>query len=436
MEKFWVGLALSLALLGSSAQAADYKILRNLNAPGVTTVAPLPLGEAARNVQFARILIHPRDGEAWAIAYESIGLRAADDDRPTFHMLTWDSGRIEGDRAAFERSFDEELTKAGFKTVAGESLFDSADAAAADLKVGVLVDDIKGRYCVDCPNVFNRKGIPASVVMTAHWEIYSSLERKVVAKVTTTGGADFQSRLNDSVLPPVLAAFREQVRQLLASPDFRTVVTAPVRGASPTSGPSAVGQAPVGFIGSKSGQPIAQTLSAIAIVFASDGSGSGFLLSKEGYVLTNQHVVGGSKFVKLKWSDGSETLGEVIRTDARRDVALVKTDPQKRTPLGFRPGAVQVGEAVFAVGSPLGEKQQNTVTKGIVSASRSYDGLSFIQSDVAVTHGNSGGPLLDEKGRVIGLTVSGLAPNGAPIGLNFFIPIDEALRALALTPAG
>lgn len=183
MEKFWIGLALSLTLLGSSAQAADYKTLRNLSAPGVTTVAPLPAGEAARNVQFARIVIHPRDGEAWAIAY---GMRS-ENDLP-FHMLTWDSGRIEGNRAAFERAFDDEFTRAGFKTVAGESLFDSADAAAADLKIGVLVDDIKGRYCLVCPSFLNPKGIPASVVMTAHWEVYSSLERRVVAKVTTTGG--------------------------------------------------------------------------------------------------------------------------------------------------------------------------------------------------------------------------------------------------------
>ena len=76
------------------------------------------------------------------------------------------------------------------------------------------------------------------------------------------------------------------------------------------------------------------------------------------------------------------------------------------------------------------------MTKGIVSATRVRDGLPYIQSDVAVTHGNSGGPLLDEKGRVIGITASGLTSNGTPIGLNFFIPIDDALKALSLSPAG
>jgi S1-C subfamily serine protease len=180
----------------------------------------------------------------------------------------------------------------------------------------------------------------------------------------------------------------------------------------------------------------AQASNAVVIVFAADGSGSGFLVSNDGYLITNHHVVGASKYVKLKWADGSETLGEVIRSDPRRDVALVKADAHGRAPLDLRPGAVEQGEPVFAIGSPLGEAQQNTMTKGIVSATRMRDGLPYIQSDVAVTHGNSGGPLIDSKGRVIGITVSGLAPAGTPIGLNFFIPIDDALRALSLSPAG
>jgi S1-C subfamily serine protease len=173
----------------------------------------------------------------------------------------------------------------------------------------------------------------------------------------------------------------------------------------------------------------------VVVVFAGDGSGSGFLVSDDGYLLTNHHVVGGSKYVKLKWADGSEVLGEVVRADSRRDVALIKADAHGRAPLGLRHEPAQQGEAVYAIGSPLGEAQQNTMTKGIVSATRTRDGLPYIQSDVAVIFGNSGGPLLDQQGRVIGIAVSGLAPNGSPVGLNFFIPIDDALRTLSLTPA-
>jgi serine protease Do len=162
--------------------------------------------------------------------------------------------------------------------------------------------------------------------------------------------------------------------------------------------------------------------------------GSGFLVSSDGYLITNEHVVGRASAVRIRWSDGFETQGEVIRTDKRRDVALVKTEPHGRTPLALRRDAPVVGEKVFAVGTPLKESLQNTVTQGVVSANRIIDGFAFIQSDVAVDHGNSGGPLLDEKGRVIGITEMTLVDDGTQRGLNAFIPIGDALDFLRVKP--
>jgi S1-C subfamily serine protease len=393
-------------------------------------LTPLPPDTTTRPVQFARVVVQPSDGEAWAIAYTSIFLRAEGDNTPAYNFLTWQQGRVDAEKASFARVFDEELKKAGFQSEVGESLFGD-EGGSADFKVGVLIDDIKGRFCVDCPNLINRNGIPATVVMRARWEIYSSLERKVVARITTEGGANTQAKLQGSVLPAVFNGFRENVRQLLASEDFRRVVMSPAGASLTTAG---TGLTPITLIGPKARGTVAQASRSVAVVFAADGSGSGFLISEQGYLLTNAHVVGGSKYVKLKWSDGAETLGEVVRTDRRRDVALIKTDGGGRPPLTLRLGSVRQGEAVYAIGTPLSEKLQNTMTKGIVSASRVDDGQPFIQSDVGVTHGNSGGPLLDESGAVIGLTVMGLYPEESK-SLNLFIPIDDALRALALKSA-
>lgn len=116
-------------------------------------------------------------------------------------------------------------------------------------------------------------------------------------------------------------------------------------------------------------------------------------------------------------------------------LALIKTSAVKPAPLVLRAASPQAGEAVYAIGTPLDAKFQGSVTKGIVSATRVYDGQSFIQSDAVINSGNSGGPLLDENGAVIGVCVSGYEVNGAPAGINLFIPIDDALKALALTPA-
>jgi len=427
--KVWMAAALAAALVAGSAAGADYKTLRNLNAPPPIHLEPLPQGANARRIQFVRSVVAPKDGEAWGLAYYSIVVGDPDHPPPAPRFLNWNSGRIEGDGASFARIFNEEAQKAGFNTAGGDSVFADSEPAA-DLKVGVLIDDLKGRFCVDCPNLFNRNGIPASVVMTAHWEVYSSLDRRVIAKVTTTGGADYKSRLQGNVLPAIFEGFRENARLLLANEEFRKLVTTPVGAAPVAATPGDL--TPITLRGGNSHLATSQAASAVAVVFAADGSGSGFLVSTDGYLLTNQHVVGGSKYVKLKWSDGKESLGEVVRSDARRDVALVKADASDRAPLDLRPGPVQQGEAVFVIGSPLGEQYQNTMSKGIVSATRVEQGLGFIQSDAMVNHGSSGGPLLDEKGRVIGLTDLGQIVNGAPIGLNFFIPIDDALRVLGL----
>ena len=162
--------------------------------------------------------------------------------------------------------------------------------------------------------------------------------------------------------------------------------------------------------------------------------GSGVVISDDGYVLSNHHVAGSSGKVRIHWADGTDTVGEVIRGDARRDVALIKTQP-RQPGLAIRSAPAQLGETVFAVGTPLDKKLANTLTRGIVSATRLVDGLPVIQSDVAVDHGNSGGPLLDEKGQIVALTVSRYEPDNVSHNISFFIPIADALAALGLKPA-
>ena len=121
----------------------------------------------------------------------------------------------------------------------------------------------------------------------------------------------------------------------------------------------------------------------------------------------------------------------MMRTDKTRDVALVKTEPIAVQPIGLRSSEPNIGEEVYVLGSPLGDKFNATLTKGILSGYRTFEDKRYLQSDVAILPGNSRGPLMDAKGSVVGITVSGLGAKGMA-GMNFFIPISDALAKLGV----
>ncbi len=159
------------------------------------------------------------------------------------------------------------------------------------------------------------------------------------------------------------------------------------------------------------------------------GVGSGFIISADGYVMTNAHVVDGADDVYVTLTDKREFKAKIIGADKRTDVALVKIDGSNlpRLTLGDS-SKIKVGEWVIAIGSPFG--LDNTVTAGIVSAKARDTGdyLPLIQTDVAVNPGNSGGPLINMRGEVIGINSQIYSRSGGYMGISFAVPIDEALR--------
>jgi len=159
------------------------------------------------------------------------------------------------------------------------------------------------------------------------------------------------------------------------------------------------------------------------------GIGSGFVVSADGYVLTNAHVVDGADEVYVTLTDKREFKAKVLGADARADVAVLKIDGSKLPYLTMGdPNKARVGEWVIAIGSPF--NLENTVTSGIISAKARDTGdlLPLIQSDVAVNPGNSGGPLINMKGEVIGINSQIATLSGGYNGISFAIPIDEAMR--------
>lgn len=159
------------------------------------------------------------------------------------------------------------------------------------------------------------------------------------------------------------------------------------------------------------------------------GVGSGFILSADGFVMTNAHVVDGADELIVTLTDKREFKARVIGADARTDVAVVKIEATSLPVVKIGDAnRLRVGEWVMAIGSPFG--LENTVTAGIVSAKQRDTGdfLPFIQTDVAINPGNSGGPLINMRGEVVGINSQIYSPSGGYAGISFAIPIDEAMR--------
>jgi len=161
------------------------------------------------------------------------------------------------------------------------------------------------------------------------------------------------------------------------------------------------------------------------------GVGSGFIVSADGYILTNAHVVDDANEVTVKLTDNREFKAKVIGVDRRTDVALVKIDAKNLPTVRIGDASkARVGQWVAAIGSPFG--LENTVTAGIISAkSRSLPDetyVPFIQTDVAINPGNSGGPLFNMAGEVIGINSQIYSRTGGYMGLSFAVPIDVAMK--------
>jgi len=349
--------------------------------------------------------------------------------------LNWNVGAGRLNVRAFEQPTRTELKKEGFAVV-GDTSDPFAEKSAGDLAIGGTITSIAGDFCfrtLSRGHPSDTNHVSGSTAIEVDWQLYSNVERRVVAKVHASGSYKTRAEVQGGPEAIMFMALGDSIKKLTASPEFQQAINKPP-GLAPQ--PASQSAQPVALLGAKAARQmqVADAVGSVVLILSGGGHGSGFLVSTDGMLVTAEHVVGSDKYVKIRWSDGLEGVGEVIRTDKRRDVALIKTDPRGRQPLALRREAPQPGDTVFAIGAPIDPKLQNTVTRGVVSANRILDGFSFIQSDVTVDPGNSGGPLLDEQGRVLGFTDKGLRSAEAPTGLNFFVPIDDALRFLSAEP--
>lgn len=268
--------------------------------------------------------------------------------------------------------------------------------------------------------------------MNVEWHIYDTLRRKVVNKFSTAGSSEVEATA-DGIDIAFDEAFALAAQNLLADNEFYelvrrststdTQVASPSRLTSINDPEQRPGEAPPS-VSSRLNQ-------SVAVVRSSTGHGSGFVIGP-GRLLTNEHVVGGASKVRLIFGDGAEIDGIVEAKDDVRDIAVVSfARTFIRKPLAISENKPKIGDDVLSYGAPLDESYSGSLRKGIVSAYRVLRGQEYIQSDVGINPGNSGGPLINASGEVVGVSVSGVLVGGSQQGINFFIPIDDALRSIS-----
>lgn len=398
--------------------------------PGVDLSKPVPRVETRTPVRFQDATPHRIQLARWVNAVPS-GAVIGQVDRSTFvcgpgkpiHMGPNNDVFY---RQRIQRGFEEMAAEYQFNRKPGEgSAFDNDPANAVDFRLGVTMLALDHRLC--------ERGSAGAVTAKGatwgrfKWELFSLREQRVVYSAEIEASVQSDDFLPSGDMSRQFA--RNAAANLLADPAFSDALRGNAQVAA-AKAPEALQLA----IGATVPGPVTQSgealLQAVATVESGIGSGTAFFIGRDGYLLTNQHVVADAKFVRVKLANGRALVGEVVRVDRLRDVALLHTDPAAAPVLAVRTGEPQIGEEVYALGSPLGAQLSGSLTRGVLSARRVLESQPFLQSDAAVSPGSSGGPLVDMNGQVVGITQMGRP------GLNLFIPIGEALQRLGLQLQG
>jgi putative serine protease PepD len=227
----------------------------------------------------------------------------------------------------------------------------------------------------------------------------------------------------------------------------KTVTVAPAPAAATGSGETAAPAAPARSATDVSDlyARVSPGVVSVEVVTGSGGAtGSGFVLDKDGYILTNDHVVADAQSVRVRFPEGGPIGAKVVGTDQSTDLALLKVDPSahKLKPVALGSSkALKVGQSAIAIGSPY--RLQGTLTTGVISAlgrsitaPNNFPIDNVIQTDAAINPGNSGGPLLDASGRVVGVNAQIATNTGANDGVGFAIPIDTAKQVIPQLKSG
>lgn len=326
----------------------------------------------------------------------------------------------------------DEMRKLNYTMLGGENLiFGTDEAAKARYQLGAQVSDMHLDVYGSVSFWSGKTSVQVKGDMRTDWQVYDTFTHKVVYTQTTNASLESDGDGEKEFF----ALFRKNLRRLLASKEFVDFM----RPESGTSGIAAASQFGTALSLPRPGAEKAVSLPAdlpklfdsVVTIKPGTGFATGFLITSVGHVLTAAHVVSGLKTVPVRLHNGLVLDGEVLRVDEGSDVAIVKLPGSSYKTLQLASSSPATGADVYAIGNPALEELSYSVSKGVLSGERELAGRKFLQTDVSANPGNSGGPLLDASGHVVGVISWKVAAPGYE-GLTFAVPVGECLAKLNL----
>ncbi len=385
-------------------------------------------------IQLQKIGVRIRRGTVIG-AYEFVPLKC----KRFADNMFWNQGRVVSKDMEFADLFYEEMKDANFNVVGNPNEMFSGrirDEVQPAYLIGAQVEDIKMQVC-DHMDAWN--GRPLLVQsgkgsLKVRWQVFSPFNKKIVYETTTEGMSETEQPAYNGELVIITEAFAMAASNLASD---RGLVDLLSRDWHANLDIRAVDDVDLEIHEQKRyASPISENIDQIrfGIVTIDTGlrHGSGVFISPT-LILTNHHVVESYDIVRVTLLTGRKILGEVVRKHPERDVALIQVEDSGHRSVPIRMQPLKLAESVFAIGSPMEKEFSGTVTKGIVSKfTPNRFGLEDIQADVDIQPGNSGGPLLDKNGNLVGITYAGYSDTKgrSSIGMNLFIPVYDAIDKL------
>jgi len=332
--------------------------------------------------------------------------------------------------------FYESLTRLGYD-IAGDpkDLFNAnTSVSSAEYLIAGRVVKMAGNFCSDHDfwYALPTNKYSGEMSVTVEWSVLNTLTKNIVLNKTTTGYYKLEKPKKQGIITVFENAFAVSSEAFAKSSKLRDLAVG--KKIVATNDNNSKNEIKIAQGKSQKEFNINNLKSNIVTIRIGQGHGSGFFVGNNGYLLTNAHVVGDAKNVQIITSSGIEIEGQIIRKNKSRDVALIKVPLKITNSLYLKFKIPDIATDVYAAGTPINEALKTTVTKGIISNIRvdNASGLKFIQSDASISPGNSGGPLFDKFGNVIGISVAKYNANSAE-GLGLFIPLKDAFSAIKLS---